>query len=42
MVNSEDKSAAIQTGIIIVDFVVVGVVLVIASNIIAWEFDGLR
>jgi hypothetical protein len=35
MVNPEDKSAALQIGIIILMFVVVGVILVIAANIIA-------
>jgi len=35
MVNSEDKSAAVQIGIIILMFIAVGVVLVIAANMIA-------
>jgi hypothetical protein len=35
MVNSEDKSAAVQIGIIILMFIVVGVILVIAANMIA-------
>jgi len=35
MVNSEDKSAAVQIGIIILMFIVIGVVLVIAANMIA-------
>ena len=35
MVNSEDRSAAIQIGIIILVFVVIGVSLAIISNIIA-------
>lgn len=35
MVNSEDKSAAVQIGVIIAVFVVVGVILVIVANMIA-------
>jgi len=35
MVNNDDKSAAIQIGIIILMFIVVGVILVIAANMIA-------
>jgi len=35
MTNSEDKSAAIQIGILILVFVVIGVILVIAANMIA-------
>ena len=35
MVNNDDKSAAVQIGIIIVMFIVVGVILVIAANMIA-------
>jgi hypothetical protein len=35
MVENDDKSAAIQIGIIIVMFIVIGVLLVIAANIIA-------
>jgi len=35
MVDSEDKSAAVQIGIIILMFIVVGVILVIAANMIA-------
>jgi hypothetical protein len=34
MVNNEDKSAAVQIGIIILMFIVVGVILVIAANMI--------
>ncbi len=35
MVHNDDKSAAIQIGIIILMFIVVGVILVIAANMIA-------
>jgi hypothetical protein len=35
MVNNDDKSAAIQIAIIILMFIVIGVILVIAANIIA-------
>jgi hypothetical protein len=35
MVENDDKSAAIQIGVIIVMFIVIGVLLVIAANIIA-------
>ena len=35
MANSDDKSAVIQIGIIILVFVVIGVALVILANMIA-------
>ncbi len=35
MANNDDKSAAIQIGIIILVFVVIGVALVILANMIA-------
>jgi len=35
MVNSDDKSAAIQIGVIILMFIVIGVILVVVANIIA-------
>lgn len=33
--NKDDKSAAAQIGIIILGFVVIGVVLIVAANMIA-------
>ena len=35
MVNNDDKSAAIQIGVIILMFIVIGVILVVVANIIA-------
>jgi len=35
MVHNDDKSAVVQIGIIILMFIVVGVILVIAANMIA-------
>jgi hypothetical protein len=35
MVKNDDKSAAIQIGVIILMFIVIGVILVIVANIIA-------
>jgi cytochrome c1 len=35
MVENDDKSAAIQIGVIVIMFMVIGVILVIAANIIA-------
>jgi uncharacterized membrane protein len=35
MVNNDDKSAALQIGVIILMFIVVGVILVVVANIIA-------
>ncbi len=35
MVKNDDKSAAIQIGVIILMFIVVGVILVVVANIIA-------
>jgi hypothetical protein len=35
MVHNDDKSAALQIGIIILMFIVIGVILVIAANYIA-------
>ena len=35
MVNNDDKSAAIQIGVLILMFIVIGVILVVVANIIA-------
>lgn len=35
MVDNDDKSTAIQIGVLILMFIVIGVILVIAANIIA-------
>ncbi len=35
MVNNDDKSAALQIGVIILMFIVIGVILVVVANIIA-------
>jgi hypothetical protein len=35
MVKNDDKSAALQIGVIILMFIVVGVILVVVANIIA-------
>jgi hypothetical protein len=35
MVNNDDRSAAIQIGVLILMFIVIGVILVIVANIIA-------
>jgi hypothetical protein len=35
MVKNDDKSAAIQIGVIILMFIVIGVILVVVANIIA-------
>jgi hypothetical protein len=35
MVENDDKSAGLQIGVIVLMFIVIGVILVIAANIIA-------